>query len=81
MYDMVCESILMYGVDGGVAYKEWKEANTIHGRLCKKISVFPRFAANWVAELQLRRDSSRGKVLSWMVKYWRRFYRWSRKKQ
>jgi 1,2-phenylacetyl-CoA epoxidase catalytic subunit len=30
----------------------------------------PRFAANWVAELELGRDSRRRKVMSTLVKYW-----------
>jgi 1,2-phenylacetyl-CoA epoxidase catalytic subunit len=32
----------------------------------------PRFAANWVAELKLGRDSRRGKVMITLVKYWQR---------
>jgi hypothetical protein len=38
----------------------------------QKILGIPRFAANWVAELEFGRDSSRGKVLSMFVKYWQR---------
>jgi hypothetical protein len=41
----------------------------IHGRLCKKILGIPRFAVNGVAELELGRDSRRGKVLCLSVKY------------
>jgi 1,2-phenylacetyl-CoA epoxidase catalytic subunit len=38
----------------------------------QKILGIPRFAANWVAELELGRDSRRGKVMSTLVKYWQR---------
>jgi hypothetical protein len=40
--------------------------------LCKKILGIPRFAANKVAEIELGRDSRRGKVLCLAVKYWLR---------
>jgi hypothetical protein len=46
----------------------WKETDIIHGRFCKKILGIPRFAANGIAELQLGRDSRRGKVLCRAVK-------------
>jgi hypothetical protein len=39
---------------------------------CKKILGIPRFAVKGVAELELGRDSSRGKVLCLAVKYWQR---------
>jgi hypothetical protein len=45
--------------------------NIIHN-LCKKILGIPRFAANGVAEIELGRDSRRGKVLCLAVKYWLR---------
>jgi hypothetical protein len=40
--------------------------------MCKKILGIPSFAANGVAELELGRDSRRGKVMSTLVKYWQR---------
>jgi hypothetical protein len=39
---------------------------------CKKIVGIPRFAANGVAEVELGRDNTRGKVLRLAVKYWLR---------
>jgi hypothetical protein len=39
-------------------------------RECRKNLGIPKFAANGVAELELGRDSRRGKVMSILVKYW-----------
>jgi hypothetical protein len=47
----------------------------IHSRFCKTILGMPRSAANNVAELELERDSKRGKVLSMIAKYWLRLLR------
>jgi hypothetical protein len=38
----------------------------------QKILAIPRFAANGAAELELGRDSRRGKVMCTLVKYWQR---------
>jgi hypothetical protein len=57
----------IWGLDEG-----WKETDIIHSRLCKKIVGIPRFAANRVAEVELGRNSRRGKVLCLTVKYWLR---------
>jgi hypothetical protein len=55
IYEMVCESRLMYGAEIWGLDEGWKEIDVIHGRLCKKMLGIPRFAANWVAELELER--------------------------
>jgi hypothetical protein len=70
VYTIVCESRLMYGAEIWGLDEGWKETDIIHGRLCKKILRIPRFAANGVAELELGRDSRRGKVLCIAVQYW-----------
>jgi hypothetical protein len=72
VYELVCESRMIYGAEIRGLDEEWKETDIIHGRLCKKILGIPRFAANGVAEIQLARDSRRGKVLCLAVKYWLR---------
>jgi hypothetical protein len=72
VYKMVCESRMMYGIEISGVEEGWKEIYKIHGRMCKKILGIPRFAANGVAELELGRDSRRGKVMSTSVKYWQR---------
>jgi hypothetical protein len=69
VYEMACESRLMYGAKIWGLDEGWKETDIINGRLCKKILGRPRFAANGVAELELGRDSRRGKVLCLAVKY------------
>jgi hypothetical protein len=71
---MGCESRLTYGAKIWGLDKGWKETDIIYGRLCKKILGIPRFAVNGVAEVELRRDSRRGKVLCLAVKYWLRVY-------
>jgi hypothetical protein len=50
----------------------WKEVDRIHGRFCKKILGLPRCAANGVAEMELGRNSRRGKAMWLAVKYWQR---------
>jgi hypothetical protein len=62
----------MYGAEIWGLDEGWKEIDLIHGRDCKKILGIPRFAANGVAEVELGRDSRRGKVLCRAVKYWQR---------
>jgi hypothetical protein len=72
VYETVSESRLMYGAEIWELDEGWKETDIIHGRLCKKILGIPRFSANGVAEVELGRDSRRGKVLCPAVKYWLR---------
>jgi hypothetical protein len=48
VYEMVCESRLMYGAEIWVLDEGWKEVDIIHGRLCKKLLGIPRFAAKWL---------------------------------
>jgi hypothetical protein len=42
VYEMVCESRMMYGVEilGGGVEEGWKETDKIHGRMCKKCWEF-----------------------------------------
>jgi hypothetical protein len=72
VYEMVCESRMMYGVEIWGIEERWKEVGKIHGRMCKKVLGIPRFAANGVAELELGRDSRRCKVMITLVKCWQR---------
>jgi hypothetical protein len=66
---MLCESRIMYGVELWGLDKAWKEVDRLHGRFCKKILGLPRCAANDVAEMELRRDSRRGKAMWLTIKY------------
>jgi hypothetical protein len=70
VYEMLSESRTMYGIEMWVLEGGWTEINKIHSRFCKIILEVPRSAANNMAELELGRDSRRGKVLSTIVKYW-----------
>jgi hypothetical protein len=72
VYEMVCESRMMYGAEIWGLDAGLKEIDIIHGRLCKKILGIPRFAANGIAEMELGKDSRRSKVLCLAVKYWLR---------
>jgi hypothetical protein len=58
-------------------YGDWmklgrKLTDRIHGRFCKEILALPRCAANVMAEMELGRDSRRGKAMWVAVKYWQR---------
>jgi hypothetical protein len=63
----ICQSKIMYGV---VLDEAWKEIDKPYRRFCKKILGLPRCAVNSVAEMELGRDSRRGKVIWLTVKYW-----------
>jgi hypothetical protein len=36
VYEMVCESRMMYGVEIWGVEEAWKQSDKIHGRMCKK---------------------------------------------
>jgi hypothetical protein len=42
IYETLCESRIMYGVELWGLDEVWKEADRIHGRFCKKILGLPR---------------------------------------
>jgi hypothetical protein len=62
--------MVISGLDGGQ-----KEINKIHSRVYDIILGVPRFAVNNLTELQLGRESTWGKVLSTIAKYWLRLSR------
>jgi hypothetical protein len=72
IYEMISESSMMYGVELRGVYDAWKGVDKIHGRFCKKIFGVPRCATNGAAEIELGRDSRRGKTMSLTLKYWKR---------
>jgi hypothetical protein len=51
IYETLCESRIMYGVELWGLDEAWKEVDRIHGRFCKKILGLPRCAANGMAEM------------------------------
>ena len=50
----------------------WKVIGNVHGKFCKKLMGLLTCAENGFAEVGLARDSSRGKFLGLLVKYWER---------
>jgi hypothetical protein len=75
IYEMISESSMMYGIKLWGVYDALKETDKIHGRFCKKILGLPRCAANGAAEIELGRDSRRGKTMRLTLKYWQRILR------
>jgi hypothetical protein len=75
IYEMVSESSMMYGIELWGVYDAWKLTDKIHGRFCKKILGVPQCAANGAAEIELGRDSKRGKTMSLTLKYCQRILR------
>jgi hypothetical protein len=72
IYETLCESRIMHGIELRGLDEAWKDVDRIHGRFCKKILRLPRCAANGVAEMELGRYSGRGKAMWLAVKYWQR---------
>jgi hypothetical protein len=64
---MACESKFMYGIHVSRLSKAWKEVGNIHRRFYKKLMGVPNCAANGFADIELGRESRRGKST---VKYW-----------
>jgi hypothetical protein len=75
VYEMLSESRTMYGIEICGLEGGWNEIDKICSRFCKIILGMPRSVANNLAELELGRDSRRGKVLRTIVKYWLRLLR------
>jgi hypothetical protein len=64
MYEMLCESFMMYGVELCGFDTEWKETKKkIYGRFCKKVLRLPKCTGNGMAGMKLGRDSRKGKVI------------------
>jgi hypothetical protein len=70
IYDMLCESRVMYGVELWGLDEAWKEVDRIHGPFCKKILAI--CGANGTTQTELGRDSRRGKAMWLAVQYWQR---------
>jgi hypothetical protein len=62
IYEMISESSMMYSIELCGVYNAWKEIDKIHGKFCDKILGVRRCALNGAAEIELGRDSRRGKV-------------------
>ena len=60
----------MYAVEVWGLNKTWKEVEKTHSRFCKKLMGIPNCVANRFAEMELGRESSRGKFIAQILKYW-----------
>jgi uncharacterized protein (DUF736 family) len=69
IYAMLNESRMRYGIEICDLGGGWKETGKIRSRFFKIILEVPRFSANNVAELELGRESRRGKFRSTIAKY------------
>jgi hypothetical protein len=72
IYEMLCESRMMYGVEMWGLEGGRKQIDRIHSKFCKVTLGMPRSAANNAAELELGSVSRRGKVLNRITKFWLR---------
>jgi hypothetical protein len=52
IYEMLCESRMMYGIETWGLKGGWKQIDNVHSRFCKVSFGIPRLAANNVAELE-----------------------------
>jgi len=68
--EMLCESKIMYGIEVGRLSKAWKELGKIHRRFCEKLMGIPNCTMNGLAEMELGRESRRGKCIGQILKYW-----------
>lgn len=59
IYEMVCESKIVYGIEVWALSEAWKEAD----------KVYSRFSAGGYAEMEPGREIRRGKCIGQMVKY------------
>jgi hypothetical protein len=61
IYEMLCESRIIYRVELWGPYEAWKISAKVHGRFCKKLLGLPRCAANGMAEMELGREQEGGR--------------------
>jgi hypothetical protein len=70
VYEMACESKIMYGIEVWGLNGAWKEVDKVHSIFCKKTIGVPNCAANGFAEMELGRESRRSRCLGRILKYW-----------
>ena len=58
---MVCESKIVCGIEIGRLNGTWKEVDKIHSKFYKRLIGIQNYAANGFAEVELDRESRRGK--------------------
>jgi hypothetical protein len=68
IYEMVCESKIVYGIEVWGLNGAWKEVDKVHSIFCKK--RYAKLCSKWIAEMELGRESRRSKCLGRILKYW-----------
>jgi len=68
-YEILCESKIMYGIEVWRLSEAWKELDKIHRRFCKKLLGILNCAVNGLAEMELGRESRRGRCIGQILKY------------
>jgi hypothetical protein len=60
----------MYGIEVWSLSEAWKELDKVYHRVYKKLMGIPNCAVNGLAEMELGRESRRGKRIGQILKYW-----------
>jgi hypothetical protein len=60
----------MYGIEVWGSSGAWTAKDKVHSKLHKKLMDILNCAANGSVEMELGRDSRRGKCIGQIVKYW-----------
>jgi hypothetical protein len=68
VYETITESKMMYSIEVCGSEVVWTEIGKVHARFCKKLKQVAKSGENGMAELELGRNSGRGKVLCMIVK-------------
>jgi len=70
VYEMLCESKIMYGIEMWGLSETWKELDNFHSRMWKKLMGILNCTASGCGEMELGRESKRGKCIGQTVIYW-----------
>jgi hypothetical protein len=63
IYAMVCESKIIHGFEVWGLKESWEEVDEVHSIFCKKLIGIPNCAANGFYEMELGRETRRGKCI------------------
>jgi hypothetical protein len=72
IYQMVCESKMMYGIEVCRLSEAWIQLDKVHSRFCRKLMGTPNCAANAFAEMEFGSERRTGKCIGRIVIYWYR---------
>jgi hypothetical protein len=69
IYEMLCESKIMYGIQVWGLNKAWKELGKVHSGSCNKLMGVVKCAVSGFAKMEVGRQSTRGKGIEQIVEY------------